>query len=84
MADRWKDPLEQNLRIDRPRLYEKMKANGELEEYLEQTARMAAQTARDLSRKGMDPFQAESEAMRMFLLSGEEDMANLGESGGDV
>jgi hypothetical protein len=76
---RWERPFEENLRIDRPNLYWKLKESGQLKEYLTEIGNQAMQTYIQLARRGMNPFEAESEAIRTYLLPSEEDQPNLGE-----
>lgn len=76
---RWEKPFEENLRIDRPKLHKKLSESGQLKSYLIEISEQAIRAYVQLAQK-MDPFQAESEAVRMFLLPSEEDEPNLGES----
>ena len=77
---RWIKPFEENLRIDRPKMYQRLKESGQLNEYLNAVKEQASELALELSKQGMNPFQAESEAIRTFLLPSEEDQPNLGET----
>ena len=75
---RWEKPFEENLRIDRPNLYRKLQESGQLKSYLKETSEQAMRASVQLAKR-MNPFQAESEAIRTYLLPSEEDQPNLGE-----
>ncbi len=76
--NRWEKPFEENLRLDRPNLYRKLSESGQLKSYLTEISSLTMKASVQLSKR-MNPFQAESEAVRMFLLPSEEDRQNLGE-----
>lgn len=77
---KFRKPFEENLGIDRPKLYESLKSSGKLLEYLSDVEAKARSLYADLILKeGLDSIQAESEAIQSLLLPSEKDLPSLGE-----